>query len=180
MIYSYNEALKKYKTRYNLEKAINNNEIYRQDHGIYSDERIVNPIIIASLKYPNAILTMDSAFYYYNLTDVIPSKICLATNRNSDVINNDKITQFFVPKDKLNCGKTKVDMDGYLVNIYDKERLLVELMRKRKQISFDYYKEIIANYRNIVDELDMEKIETYLSLYKNDITIGNLLLREVF
>ncbi len=29
--------------------------------------------------------------------------------------------------------------------MYDKERLLVELIRKRNQISFDYYKEIIAN-----------------------------------
>ena len=64
--------------------------------------------------------------------------------------------------------------------MYDKERLLIELIRKRRQIPFDYYKEIIANYREIVDELDMYKIEQYLSLFKNDLNLSETLQREVF
>ena len=64
--------------------------------------------------------------------------------------------------------------------MYDKERLLVELIRKRKQIPFDYYKEIIANYRRISNVLDMYKIEEYLSLYKNDANLSEALIREVF
>ena len=66
------------------------------------------------------------------------------------------------------------------VNMYDKERLLVELIRKRKQIPFDYYKEIISNYRKISDDLDMYKIDEYLSLYKNDVNLSDVLMREVF
>ena len=64
--------------------------------------------------------------------------------------------------------------------MYDKERLLVELIRKRKQIPFDYYKEIISNYRKISDDLDMYKIDEYLSLYKNDVNLSDVLMREVF
>ena len=64
--------------------------------------------------------------------------------------------------------------------MYNKERLLVELIRKKNQIPFDYYKEIISNYRKIADDLDMYKIEEYLSLYKNEVNIANALLREVF
>ena len=45
---------------------------------------------------------------------------------------------------------------------------------------FDYYKEIINNYRKISDELDMAKIEKYMALFKNEVNIGNTLLREVF
>jgi hypothetical protein len=56
----------------------------------------------------------------------------------------------------------------------------VELIRKRKQIPFDYYKEIISNYRKISDDLDMYKIEEYLSLYKNDVNLSDVLIREVF
>lgn len=66
------------------------------------------------------------------------------------------------------------------VNIYDKERLLVELIRKRNQISFDYYKELISSYRESSDKLDMYKIEKYLALYKNEVNLSNALLREVF
>ena len=70
--------------------------------------------------------------------------------------------------------------DKEYVNIYDKERLLVELIRKRNQISFDYYKELISSYRESSDKLDMYKIEKYLALYKNEVNLSNVLLREVF
>lgn len=180
MIYSYKELLLKYKTRYNIEQALKNNEIYKQENNIYSDERIVNPMLIATKKYPNAIVTMDSAFYYYNLTDVIPSKVHLATNRNSNYIKNEKIVQIFMAKEILNYGKTSVIIEGIAINMYDKERLLVELIRKRAKISFDYYKEIISNYRNIVDELDMYKIEEYVSLFKNGENLFDILQKEVF
>ena len=85
-----------------------------------------------------------------------------------------------MPNDILKQGKVEVEVDGEKVNMYDKERLLVELIRKRKQIPFDYYKEIIANYRRISEDLDMYKIEEYLSLYKNDVNLADALMREVF
>jgi len=180
MIYNYKEIVKIYKNDYNLKKAINKKEIYKLEKGIYSNKKIVSPLIIYSKKYPNAVITMDSAFYYYNLTDVIPNKVYLATDRNSDKINNSKIVQSFVAKSILNEGKVTLEEDGEKINIYDRERLLIELIRKKKQIPFDYYKEIISNYRAIVDELDMYKIEEYLALFKNDLNLSNILQMEVF
>ena len=38
----------------------------------------------------------------------------------------------------------------------------------------------MSNYREIVDELDMQKIEEYLSLFKNDLILSQVLQREVF
>ena len=180
MIYSRKEILKKYKTRYELSKAIKNKEVFKLEHGIYSDKELVNPMIVASKKYPSAIITMDTAFYYYNLTDVIPDKTYIATNRNSNTIKNKDIVQIWVPKEILNQGKEIVIVDDEQVKMYNKERLLVELIRKRNIIPFDYYKEIIANYRKIADDLDMYKIEQYTALYKNECNLGNVLLREVF
>ena len=180
MIYNYKEIIKIYKNDYNLKKAINKKEIYKLEKGVYSNKKIVSPLIIYSKKYPNAVITMDSAFYYYNLTDVIPNKVYLATDRNSDKINNSKIVQSFVAKSILNEGKVTLEEDGEKINIYDRERLLIELIRKKKQIPFDYYKEIISNYRAIVDELDMYKIEEYLALFKNDLNLSNILQMEVF
>ena len=137
-------------------------------------------MILFSKKYENGIITMDTAFYFYNLTDVIPDKVYLATNRNSNTIKRENIIQVWVPKEKLNVGKEKIKVNGNTINIYNKERLLVELIRKRNQIPFDYYKEIINNYRKIVDNLDSYKIEQYIALYKNENTLGNIILREVY
>ena len=180
MIYTGKEILRKYGTRYNLAKALKNKEIFKLDRGIYSDKDLVSSMVVVSKKYPGAIITMDSAFYYYDLTDVIPTKTYVATNSKSNVITNEKIVQTWVPKEKLNIGKDEIIIDGEKVRIYNKERLLVELIRRRNQIPFDYYKEIISNYRKIVDDLDMHKIEKYLSLYKNEANLANALMREVF
>lgn len=180
MIYLYKDLLDKYKSDYHIRKALKEKEIFKLEKGIYSDKSLINPMIVFSKKYPNAIVTMDSAFYYYDLTDVIPDKLYLATANNDHFISNKKIKQLYMDKDILNLGKTTIKIDGEEVNIYNKERLLIELIRKRKQIPFDYYKEIIANYREIVDELDMYKIEEYLSLFKNDVNITDALQREVF
>lgn len=180
MVYNYKEIIGIYKNDYNLKKALNENEIYKLDKGIYSEKKIVNPLIIYSKKYSNAVITMDSAFYYYNLTDVIPNKVYLVTDRNSDKINNKKIIQTFMSKDILYQGSTDIELNDGIIKIYNKERLLIELIRKKNQIPFDYYKEIISNYRKIVDELDMYKIEEYLALFKNDINLANILQMEVF
>ena len=123
---------------------------------------------------------MDSAFYYYNLTDVIPQKVYLATNRNSNKINDENIVQIFMSKDILDKGKIEIDINGNKVNIYNRERLLIELIRKRASIPFDYYKEIIENYRKISNELEMYKIEEYVALFKNEVNLFDILQREVF
>ena len=58
-------------------------------------------------------------------------------------------------------GKTMMNYDGVDIAIYDKERILVELIRNKRKFSFDLYKEIITNYRKIVHELDMALVAEY-------------------
>ena len=50
MLYRTDEILKKYKTNIELEKAIKNKKIFKIDHGIYSDKKIVDPMILFSKK----------------------------------------------------------------------------------------------------------------------------------
>ena len=119
MIYTSKEILKKYGTRFNLSKAIKNKEIFKLEHGIYSDKDLVNPIIIASKKYPNAVITMDSAFYYYNLTDVIQNKIYLATSRNARIIKNQEIEQIFIDKSILERFPQTLTELRSARNVYD-------------------------------------------------------------
>ncbi len=180
MIYTYQELKNKYRTGYSIKKSIEKGEIYKIEKGLYSNKKYVNPIALYSKKYPKAIVTMDSAFYFYNMTDVIPQKVYLATDSHSRKIDNQNIIQLFVDKKILDEGKSVEKIDDENVNIYDRERLLVELIRKRNQIPFDYYKELISNYRAYSDKLDMYKIEKYISLYKNESNLSDALLREVF
>ena len=50
MVYTYNELLNKYKSAYQIERAVNNFEIYKIEKGIYSDIPNVHYLeIISSL-----------------------------------------------------------------------------------------------------------------------------------
>ena len=88
--------------------------------------------------------------------------------------------QIYVPEDKFEVGITSIKVDGINIKIYDKEKLLIELVKNSEKIPFDYYKEIINNYRTISDKIDMNKLSDYLNYYKNDIDLFLKIQKEVF
>ena len=180
MLYTRKELSEKYDSTYKLNKALKNKEIFKIQKGIYSDEEYVNPLAVISKKYSNFIFTMDSAFYYWNLTDVIPDKFCLATKQTSIRISDEDIKQYFIDDELFELGKTKLIIENVKINIYNRERILVELIRKKNQIPFDYYKEIITNFRRIANTLDSFKISEYISYYKNEETLYDRLQSEVY
>ena len=65
-----------------------NKDYYKIETELYSDVEFVNPLEIICKKYPNAIFTMNSAYYYHDLTDVIPDYFYLATKRSDSRIND--------------------------------------------------------------------------------------------
>ena len=180
MIYTYNELLLKYKSAYQIEKAVKDKKIYKIEKGIYSDVPSVHYLAVIMKKYPYGVFTSYSAYYYHNLTDVIPNKIYLSTNRNATTINSNKIKQIRMKDELYNLGKTEIDYEGIKINIYDKERTLIDLARNKNQIGYDLYKEIIANYRKLVNSLDTQKIEEYLQYFVNGDKIFEIIQDEVF
>lgn len=180
MLYFRSELDKNKYSTYQLDKAIKNKELFKIGNGLYSDKEFVNPLEIILKKYPNAIFISDSAYYYYDLTDVIPDYYYLATKRTDTRIKDKNIKQIFIPNDLFDMGKTQIEIENMKVNIYDEERVLVELIRKKNIIPFDYYKEIINNYRKRIDKLNIYKIQDYISHYKNEESLYDTLMREVY
>jgi predicted transcriptional regulator of viral defense system len=84
MLYNYNELLSKYRRDYQIQKAVKNKELYKIEKGIYSDVPSVHYLAVINKKYPYAVITSFSAYYYHNLTDVIPDKIYLSTDRKKE------------------------------------------------------------------------------------------------
>lgn len=179
MMHTYAEVQKKYGSHYQIELAIKRGELFRVSRGIYSDKRNVNPYMTISMRYPHAILTMDSAFYIHGLTDVIPQKTYLATRRNATRISDIRIKQIFIEDRFFEAGYQTLEYEGAVIRIYSKERMLIELMRNSKSLPLDYYKEVISNYRKAIDSLDMRAIEEYMELFDRNEYLFNILQREV-
>jgi len=57
--------------------------------------------------------------------------------------------------------------------------MLVELMRFKNKVPFDYYKEIISSYRNKIEIMDFGKVEEYAEKFHNADSIMNAIQLEV-
>lgn len=180
MILLYKDLIQQYKSDYKIKKLIEEGKIFKIEKGIYSDNNNINYLEILTKKYPNAIFTMESAFYYHNLTDVIPDKEYLALRRDSTKIDDNRIKVVYYQDNLFEIGKSTLKVNNINIPIYDKERMLIELIRNRKNLGFDYYKEIINNYREIRETLSTTKIAEYISKFSIEDYLYDVIMKEVF
>lgn len=167
MILTYKQCIEKYGSDYMLKKEIAEGNIFQKEKGIYSLKRTCSELEIISAKFSKAVFTGKSAFYYHALTDVIPEFYHLATVRTDGRITDARVKQSYLQSDIFDMGKIKISYHNTEICIYNLERMLIELVRFRGRMSFDYYKEIIGNYRNRVAEIDIAKVEEYADKFKH-------------
>ena len=150
-----------------------------KEKGIYSTKRNASEIDVIMRKYPKTICTWKSAFYYHSLTDVIPDHYYLATKRTDTRIKDPRVIQSFLKGEIFDAGITEIQYNNSSIRIYDRERMLIELMRFKTRMAMDYYKEIINNYRKLSFELDFAIVEEYAAMFKNGAKLMNMIQMEV-
>lgn len=68
---------------------------------IYDNDQNVNHLKILSKKALSAVFTMDSAFCYHNLTDVVPEKECLVLRKDRTKIKDNRISVIYYERSVL-------------------------------------------------------------------------------
>ena len=96
MLYTYDECINKFGTKYLVKKAVENGSLFQLDKGIYSDRKRVSEEVVIARKYPKAVLTLNSAFYYYNLTDVVLAANAAGVNIARVVTKETDLETYFV------------------------------------------------------------------------------------
>lgn len=169
MIYSANELLKQYGSYASISRKEKRGLITKIGHGLYSDNSdYCGDLEHVFLMYKNITLTSESAFYFHDLTDYIPQKYQIASENKGSKIAVDYVEQSYMNKNLIKLGRKKTKTrDGYIY-IFDKERMLVELVRLRSKFSYDFFKEVINNYRKLFkeDKLDMNRVLKYCEAFK--------------
>ena len=136
-------------------------------------------ITLITLTVAICILIIILSTLIYNAQNGIKMRN-LKMMQNDIEILNDKIEQIFMANHLFEIGKSQVNYNNIKMNIYNKERMLIELIRNKNTFAFDYYKEIISHYREIADEIDMSLLADYLECFANGKNIFEIMHREVF
>lgn len=105
--------------------------LFITEKGLYSEDRYVPELEIIMKKYPNAILTLNSAFYYYGLTDTIPDHYYVATPKSNRNIEDVRVKQIYENSNAFEMGKTTIEYDdeGASLLINSNEQMLSEKLR---------------------------------------------------
>lgn len=180
MIQRYRDLKKQEKNRSATDRRIQNEKLFRVERGLYASTPHVTTLEKLAITYPEAVFTGPSAFYFWGMTNDIPDYYYLATHRDGAKIRSPEVIQKFIEGSLLSLGKTTLTFEGIPLVIYDKERMLIDLIRFRSRYPLNFYKEIIRFYRSHLAVLDLGKVEAYLAHFPHASHIMEVIQKEVF
>ncbi len=180
MLLDFKTCRLRYGSPYQINKAVKDGRLFKMDAGIYSEDGTESEIEVLQMKYPRAIVSFDSAYFYYDMTDYVPELYTLTIANHARPISDDRIRTYFVPEDVLDIGVTTLDYDGAKIRLYDKERLLIDTARMKGRLPSDQYKEVVNYYRTCRDALDASKFPEYLERFPQRDRIMRIIDEEVY
>ncbi len=135
-----------------IRRLLANHDILRIKAGYYvwkdrTDQLTDNQIAVSVI--PNATLYFLSAAELYGFTTVIPDAVHIAVPNAGHAPKLPdfppiRITQFMQPLFRL--GRTAITIDSLVLPIYDRERTVCDIFKRRDEIGVDVALEIIREY----------------------------------
>ncbi|HZW49194.1 MAG TPA: hypothetical protein VFF80_03565 [Bacillota bacterium] len=100
--------------------------------------------------FPDAVLCMDTALFYYRYSDRVPLAWHMAVSKDSGKsrfkIDYPFVKPYFVEPSILELGATDGEMDGKPVRIYDKERTICDCLRYSGKMDQEIFNNAIRRY----------------------------------
>ena len=109
----------------------------------------IDPLMVAHMKCPNAVLSHDVALHFHTLIDREPMRptLTIYSGYNASRLKKYGYKIFFVKKELLDIGKTEViDFDGKSVPMYDLERTICDLVRNRSSFEIQDFNSTLKTY----------------------------------
>ena len=181
MVMNFAECREKYGGRYQAESLVRKGMLYKVAPGLYSDKADWSDVEVALARHPHAVVTLQSAYYYYDLSDSIPEALHLATDRDATKISDDGVVQHFMPNGTIGIGVvSRKFLSDDVSRIFDMERLLIETARYKTKLPYDLYKEVIESFRKIRNTLYPAKLTDYLEAFPRKESLLRTIESEVF
>lgn len=179
-MFDYKECKARFGSAYRIRSAIADRKVFRLAKGVYSLTGKESELEVLQFFYPESVLSFDAAYYYYDLTDVVPEQYDFVTARNAHRIMDERVKQYYVPEEVLRVGMCERELHGEKLRIYDLERLVIETTRMKCTLPSDFYKEIVLALRAKTSEMVPAKIGDYLENFPKRETIERIIDEEIF
>ena len=143
------------KVYYNdLQQYIKDGLIDKIRYGYYQwiDSDNLSEARLITQLFPDGILNMDTALFYYGYSERTPLAWHLAVSKDSGKsrfkIDHPFVRPYFVEPAILCIGLSSGEIDGNNVRIYDKERMICDCLRYRNKMDREIFVKAIQGYVN--------------------------------
>lgn len=100
--------------------------------------------------FPDAVLCMDTALFYYRYSDRTPLNWHLAVSKDSGKsrfkIDYPFVKPYYIEPVLLELGETLGEIDGNAIRIYDKERTICDCLRYAEKMDKELFNMAIRHY----------------------------------
>ncbi len=121
---------------------------------------------LISQLYPDGIICMVSALFYYGYSDRTPINWDIAIDRNVSKarfnIDYPYVKPYYIDKAHLEYGVTEGRYEDCVLKIFDRDRLICECIKHENKMDREIYNKAIINYindpgKNVTNLLDYAK-----------------------
>lgn len=125
-----------------------------------SDAKLISEL------YPDGVLCMTTALFYYGYSDRTPLTWDIAVDRNTSKarfnIDYPYVKPYYIDKAHLGYGITEAIYDDSILRIFDRDRLICECIKHENKMDREIYNKAIQAYindgkKNITNLLDYAK-----------------------
>lgn len=146
-----------------LNRLVSKNQLIKVERGIYiTDWSQYDEYAIFQLQHQKAIYSYLSALYLHGLADVIPKykEVTVYTGYNTHRFHKET-KRHFIQKDLYDVGVTTIQTTfGNEVRVYDLERTICDLIRKRQKIDVEIFSTALKRYMKSSDK-NLRKLYQY-------------------
>ncbi len=107
---------------------------------------------LISCLYPDGVLCMTSALFYYGYSDRTPLTWDIAIDRNVSKarfnIDYPYVKPYYIEKTHLEYGITEAKYEDCIMRIFDKDRLICECIKHENKMDREIYNKAIIGYIN--------------------------------
>lgn len=136
----------------NIANLLRDGYIEKVRYGYYQwiDKENLSEAFTVSRLFPDGIFCMNTALRYYGYSDRTPAEWHIAVSKDSGKsrfnIDYPFVKPYYVEQSLLNLGLTDGEMDGNMVKIYDKERVICDCLRYRNKMDKEIFNKAIQSY----------------------------------
>lgn len=134
-----------------IARFCNEGILTRIKHGYYSlGDRLISDEQVISTLLPDVILCLETALFYHGYSDYAPRAWNIAVprtfSRTKLKFDSLFIKTKFVQTDLFELGKTKMQINGFELNVYDKERTICDCFKYKNQIDREIFNKAVNAY----------------------------------